>query len=316
MGRYMLRRVLQVIPALLVTSIIVFLMLHLTPGDPAYAILGLDATPQAVAALRTRMGFDQPLAVQYAIWLNKLLHGDLGESFVSGSPVWDLIWMKFPATVELSAFALLAAIAIALPTGLISALRHKSGVDYTVTGFNAIALSVPTFWLGILLIMGVSLRLGWLPPSDRTPLLENPLDSLRHLLMPAITLGIPISAALSRFLRTAVLEVISRDYVRTARAKGLRESTIVCRHALKNALIPVVTALGILIGQLLGGSVVVETVFDWPGLGRLMLISVLNKDFTVVQGTILFVVVIFVTINLLTDALYAFLDPRVRYTNH
>jgi peptide/nickel transport system permease protein len=315
-GRYVLRRVLQVVPALFVTSIIVFLMLHLTPGDPAYAILGLDATPQAIAALRTRMGFDQPLAVQYALWLKQLLHGDLGESFVSGSPVWTLIWMKFPATVELSTSALLIAILIALPGGLLSALRHKSGVDYTVTGFNAVALSVPTFWLGILLVMGVSLRLGWLPPSDRVPFLENPLGSLRHLLLPAVTLGIPISAALSRFLRTAVLEVINREYVRTARAKGLHESAILYRHALRNALIPVVTALGILMGQLLGGSVVVETVFDWPGLGRLMLISVLNKDFTVVQGTILFVVVIFVTINLLTDTLYAFLDPRVRYTNH
>ncbi len=313
MGRYVVQRILQLIPALFLTSIVVFLMLHLTPGDPAYAILGMDATPQSVAALRQRMGFNEPLPVQYGIWLAQVLHGDLGKSFLSGTPVWELITMKFPATAELAIVALLVAVAIALPTGLLSALRQNSATDYTITGFNALALSLPTFWLGILLVLVVSLRLSWLPPSDRVPLIEDPVEGLRHLLLPALTLGIPVSAALSRFLRTAVLEVITKDYVRTARAKGLREVTIVYRHALKNALIPVVTALGVLMGQLLGGAVVVESVFDWPGIGRLLLIGVLNKDFAVVQGTILFVVVIFMAVNLLTDALYAYLDPRIRY---
>lgn len=308
-----LRRLAQAVPVLLFASVAIFLMIHLVPGDPAMVVLGPEARPEQVQIIRQQMGLDRPLIVQYGRWLGHVLRGDLGVSFINNFPVWSLIGLKAPATLALAAGAMTVALAISLPLGILSAVRHPSPFDQAAAGFAALGLSVPTFWLGILLILLFSLHLRWLPASGYVPLLARPAVSLRHLLLPSITLGISISAVLTRFVRSAMLEVIRQGYIRTARAKGLSERRVVGRHALKNALIPVVTVVALQVGNLLGGAVVTESIFDIPGLGQLIVFAVTTKDYTVVQGTLLLLVATFVVINLLTDLAYAVLDPRVRH---
>jgi len=263
--------------------------------------------------MRKEMGLDRPLVVQYGRWLGRVVRGDLGVSFINSYPVWSLIGLKLPATLALSVGALTVALAISLPLGILAAVRQGSWVDRLAVGFTALGLSVPTFWLGVLLVLLFSLRLQWLPASGYVPLFTRPALSLQHLLMPSFTLGIAIAAILTRFVRTAMLEVIRQDYVRTARAKGLPEGRVVIRHALKNAFIPVLTVIALQVGNLLGGAVITESIFDYPGVGQLILYAVTTKDYTVVQGTLLLLVFAFVFINLLTDVAYAILDPRVRY---
>lgn len=313
MHAYLLRRLLQILPVLLFASGVIFLMIHLVPGDPAFAILGPDARPEQVEAIRRQMGLDRPLAVQYLRWLGRVARGDLGVSFLNNHPVWDLILLKLPATLSLAAGGLTVALAISLPLGILSAARRSAALDAAAGGFTALGLSVPTFWLGILLVLLFSLRLQWLPASGYVPVLERPAVALRHLVLPSVTLGIAIAAILTRFVRSAMLEVINQAYVQTARAKGLRERGVVLRHALRNALIPVVTVVALQVGNLLGGAVVTESIFDFPGVGQLVLFAILSKDYTVVQGTLLLLVGAFLAINLLTDLLYAVLDPRVRH---
>jgi peptide/nickel transport system permease protein len=308
-----LRRLAQAVPVLLVASVAIFLMIHLVPGDPAMVVLGPEARPEQVQIVRQQMGLDRPLIVQYGRWLGRVLQGDLGVSFINNFPVWSLIGLKAPATLALAAGAMTVALAISLPLGILSAVRHPSPLDHATAGFAALGLSIPTFWLGILLILLFSLHLQWLPASGYIPFLARPAVSLRHLLLPSITLGISISAVLTRFVRSAMLEVIRQGYIRTARAKGLSEQRVVGRHALKNALIPVVTVVALQVGNLLGGAVVTESIFDIPGLGQLIVFAVTTKDYTVVQGTLLLLVATFVVINLLTDLTYAVLDPRVRH---
>ena len=310
---YVIRRLVQVVPVMLFASVVVFLMIYLVPGDPVLAVLGGEARPEQVEAMRKQMGLDRPLVVQYGRWLGRVAQGDLGVSFINSYPVWSLIGLKLPATLALAAGALTVALLISLPLGILAAVRQGSWVDRLAIGFTALGLSVPTFWLGVLLVLLFSLRLQWLPASGYVPLFTRPALSLQHLLMPSLTLGIAIAAILTRFVRTAMLEVIHQDYVRTARAKGLPEGRVVIRHALKNAFIPVLTVIALQVGNLLGGAVITESIFDYPGVGQLILYAVTTKDYTVVQGTLLLLVFAFVFINLLTDVAYAILDPRVRY---
>jgi peptide/nickel transport system permease protein len=310
---YVIRRLVQVVPVLLFASVAVFLMVYLVPGDPVLAVLGGEARPEQVEAMRKQMGLDRPLVVQYGRWLGRVAQGDLGVSFINSYPVWSLIGLKLPATLALAAGALTVALLLSLPLGILAAVRQGSWVDRLAIGFTALGLSVPTFWLGVLLVLLFSLRLQWLPASGYVPLFTRPALSLQHLLMPSLTLGIAIAAILTRFVRTAMLEVIRQDYVRTARAKGLPEGRVVIRHALKNAFIPVLTVIALQVGNLLGGAVITESIFDYPGVGQLILYAVTTKDYTVVQGTLLLLVFAFVFINLLTDVAYAILDPRVRY---
>jgi peptide/nickel transport system permease protein len=314
MSRYVIRRVLQTLPVLLLSTIVVFLFLHLIPGDPAVVAAGPDARPEDVAAARERLGLNTPLPVQYATWLGRVIQGDLGRSFVSQLPVARLIGGALPATIELTLAALAIAVLVGIPSGILAAITRQHWPDWLVALTNVVWLGVPNFWLGILLIIIFALILNWLPPGGRVPLLEEPGAAWRFLLLPALTLGVGLSASISRFTRSAMIEVLHEDYVRTARAKGLPRRLVISRHALRNALIPVVTVLGIQFGRLLGGAVVVESVFAWPGVGRLILNGVVDRDYLVVQGVLLLLVTAFVAINLLIDLLYGALDPRLRHT--
>jgi peptide/nickel transport system permease protein len=314
MWGYTVRRLFQLIPVILLSSFLVFMLLHLVPGDPAETVAGPDATPDVIQAVRQKMGLDQPLLVQYGIWLGHIARADLGESYISRMPVVDLVGYAFPATMQLALAALFLALAISLPLGVLASLRQGSKLDLFVQGYTALGLGVPNFWLGILLILVFALVLGVLPPGGRIDPLQSPALGLKTLILPAVTLGIQISAVFTRFVRTAMLEVLHEDYVRTARAKGLRERVVVVRHALRSALVPVVTVVGLQFGRLLGGAVVVESVFAWPGVGRLIIQAVEQRDYTVVQAALLGLVAVFLLINLMTDIAYAFLDPRIRLT--
>ncbi len=313
MGRYLLLRLVQIVPVLLLASIAVWLMIYLIPGDPAIALLGPDSTREQLESARQRMGLDQPLPVQYLLWLGRVIQGDLGVSYVGSLPVRGLLAQKIPVTVQLTLASLVVALVLAIPLGIASAVRPRSWIGLLASGYNALALAVPTFWLGILLVLFFGLQLKWLPTSGYVPIWEEPGRGLRFVILPAFTLGAYVSAVLARFTRAALLETLFQDYVRTARAKGLRERAVIGGHALRNALIPVVTVVGLQFGAFMGGAVITEAIFDYPGLGRMLLQAILQRDYTVVQGTILFVVLAFVFINLLTDLVYAYFDPRIRY---
>ena len=313
MRQYILSRVMQLIPVLMLTSIAVFMLIRLIPGDPAHIIAGAEATPEQLEAVRSQLGLDQPLPAQYVIWLGRVLRGDLGKSVISDLPVTTIIAQKLPVTVELTIAALLFSLMLATPLGILSAVRPGSWVASGTFWWNALAMAVPTFWLGILLMLFFGLQLKVLPTSGYVPFFSDPLKALRFLVLPALTLGAHVSAVLARFLRSALLDTLHQDYVRTARAKGLVERQVVLGHVLKNALIPVVTMLGLQFGAFMGGAVITEALFDYPGMGRMMLQAILTRDYTLIQGTILFVVSAFVLINLVTDIVYAFLDPRIRY---
>jgi peptide/nickel transport system permease protein len=309
---YLLRRLTQAVPTLFLTTVGIFLLLHLVPGDPAAVLAGSDAPPDVVAALRSEMGLDRPLPVQYALWLGRILRGDLGVSYVNKFPVSQLIAMRLPATAELAAAGLVVGLVLGIPSGVLAALRRGRLADYIVTAANALLMSVPNFWAGIALILVFALGLALLPPSGRIPLTVDPARALTFLLLPAITLGLHIAAIFSRFTRTALLEVLGEPYIRTAHAKGLGQAAVVLRHGFRNALIPVVTVFGLQAGYLLGGAVVVESVFAWPGLGRLIVESIGNRDYTTVQGALLVFVATFFLVNLATDLAYAWIDPRIR----
>ena len=314
MARYVLLRLIQLLPVLFLASVGVWLMIYLIPGDPTIALLGADVTPEQLARARTLMGLDRPLPVQYALWLGRVVRGNLGVSYLNGLPVTTMLAQRIPVTLQLTLASLVVALAIAAPFGIVSAVRPRSWIARWVTGYNALAMAVPTFWLGILLVLCFGLWLRWLPTSGYVPFWQEPARAVRFLILPAFTLGAYVSAVLARFTRAALLETLYQDYVRTARAKGLGERPVVGMHALRNALLPVVTVVGLQFGAFMGGAVITEAIFDYPGLGRMLLQAILTRDYTVVQGTILFVVVAFVIINLLTDLAYALLDPRIRYS--
>ncbi len=308
MLRYILRRLCLMLFVLLCVSVITFSLMHVVPGDPAEIIAeqryGEDATGQVVEMVREEKGLDQPLITQYVNWLGGILQGDFGESFRTQRPVFQEIMSRIPATAELALAAMAVSLAIAIPVGIISATRQYSFLDNLSTIGAMLGVSVPNFWLGMILILIFSVHFGWLPVYGR--------GDLQHLVLVAVTLGTGMAAVTTRMIRSSMLEVLKQDYIRTARAKGLNEKTVLYKHALKNAFIPVITIVGLQFGALLEGAVVVEIVFAWPGIGRLLVDSVQARDFPAVQGCVLVIAFIYVVVNLLVDISYAFLDPKVR----
>jgi peptide/nickel transport system permease protein len=305
MTAYILRRILIALPTLLGVVVLVFLMVRLAPGDPAVLLAGEFATPETLEAIRARYGLDRGLPEQFLIYLEALLRGDLGESARSRRPVLEELKTYFPNTLELASAAILVAVLTGIPLGVLAALRPGSSLDLSVMVLALLGVSMPVFWFGLLAILIFSVGLGWFPVAGK--------GTLAHLILPAITLGINATALLARMTRGTLLEVLSQDYIRTARAKGLAERVVIFKHALRNALIPVVTVVGLEFGTLLSGAVITETIFAWPGLGQLLVGSILARDYPVVQGAVLLVAISFVLINLLVDLLYAAIDPRVRY---
>jgi peptide/nickel transport system permease protein len=312
MRRFLIGRVLQMLIALLGVSIVVFSLIHIIPGDPVRVALGTRFNQELYDLLRARLGLDRPLIEQYLNWLRGAVTGDLGLSFRNGEPVVALIAQRLPATITLAGAALAVALAVALPAGILSAVRSGTALDYTVSAVSQVGISMPDFWAGVMYILLFSLALGWLPSSGFQPISAGFGPWLRHLTLPAITVGLISGSIITRFVRSAVLEAFNQDYVLTARARGLSEWQIVFRHVLPNAWIPIVTVVGLQLGFLIGGVVVVEVIFAWPGLGRLALTAVRDRDFTVLQGAVLYLSAMFLLINLIVDIIYAWSDPRVR----
>jgi peptide/nickel transport system permease protein len=312
MGRYILRRLLQAIPVVFFSTFLVFMVIHLIPGDAAAVLAGPNATPQALAAIRTEMGLDQPLLIQYVVWVGHLLQGDLGRSTLSGQPIIKLLQARAPATIELTVAAMVISMTIALPLGILSATHVRGRLEWLISTIQSLWLAIPNFWAGILAIIFFSLILRWLPPGGRVADGNDIGNSIKSLILPSTTLALYLAAGLSRFIKFNLLEVFFDDFVRTARAKGLDNTAVVYRHALRNALLPVITILGVQFASLLGGTVIIESVFSWPGVGGLMLDGISNRDYAVVQGGLLLLVLLFIVINLLVDLTYALIDPRLR----
>jgi len=271
--------------------------------------------PEQISAARHMMGLDQPLWTQFAIWATRVAQGDLGRSYISHYPVADLVVARLPATIVLAVVALLVAAAVAFPCGIIAAARNGSAFDLLVSMLSVASLAVPTFWLGILLVLLFSVWLGWLPASGYADVLREPGLALRLALLPALTVGLPTAGTLTRFIRASVLETLSDDYIRTARSKGLTEGNVLLRHNLPNALVPVITVLGITFGRMLSGVVIAEAIFNWPGLGQLILQGIAGRDYTLVQGSVLLIALIFIAVNTVTDVLYGVVDPRIRLSS-
>ncbi|HZW28092.1 MAG TPA: ABC transporter permease [Trueperaceae bacterium] len=305
------RRALTAIPTLFIVTLMVFAIQRSLPGDPALILAGEQRDPEVIAFIRQRYRLDDPIPVQYVAWLGQLARGDLGRSLRTNERVLDLIAAKLPVTVELAVLSVLVAVAIALPVGVLAAVKRGTAVDYGGTALALTGISVPNFWLGIMLILLVSVRLGWLPASGYVPLSEGVWENLKRMIMPAFVLGTGLAAVLMRQLRSSMLGVLRQDFVRTARAKGLRGAVVVVRHAARNALIPVVTILGLQLGALLSGAVLTEQVFTIPGFGKLVVDAVFNRDYAVVQGVVLITATGYILINLLVDVAYAVLDPRI-----
>jgi peptide/nickel transport system permease protein len=309
---YVIRRLILTIPILLLVSIMVFSLLQLIPGDPATVILGQEATPEAKAALRRELGLDRPIVMQYFSWLGKVVQGDLGRSLVDRSPVIEHIAQRLPATLELTLGTFIIALLIAVPTGLLSATRRGGWTDVFSTLFALGGMSIPSFWLAMMFIIFFAVKLQWFPASGYVPFSENPRANLTAMFLPMLATGIRESAVLMRMLRSSMLEVLHSDYVRTARGKGLAEGKVVLRHALRNALVPVITSSGLIVAGLLGGLVITETIFSIPGFGRLIVESIFARDFVMVQGAILVSALLVVFVNLIVDMLYALIDPRIK----
>lgn len=313
MSGYLIRRLASFVPVLVLTSILVFMLLHLAPGDPVDMIVGEDRPgPDVIAAIRTQYGFDEPVPVQYLRWAGHAALGDFGYSYRSRQPVIQLILARLPATIELAVLSILLSLVIALPLGIVAALRRGSWVDAIASLVSALGASMPAFWLGILLIYVFALALRWLPPSGYVSPFEDLALNLRLMVLPVITLGVGYAAVLTRYVRASMLESLGLEFVRTARAKGLAEPSVIVGHVLRNALIPIVTVLGLETGRLLGGAVLTETIFALPGLGRLAIDAILSRDFPTMQAAVMFMAVVVLLSNLAVDLLYGTLDPRMR----
>lgn len=314
MTQYALRRGLTVVPVLVGVSLLVFAVMHLSPGDPAAIMLGAQATREDVERLHRDLGLDRALPVQYGRWIGRVLQGDLGRSIPLGREVLPEVLVRFKATLILTAGALVVALVIGVPAGIVSATRQYTWLDRLSMGIAVTGVSLPVFWTGIMLIIVFSLTLRWLPSAGMfSPYGGGFGDLIWHLVLPAVTLGTASAAALARMTRSAVLEIVRQDFVRSARAKGLGERAVVGRHVLKNAVNPIVTVLGLQVGTLLGGAILTETVFSWPGLGSMMVRAIQARDYPLVQGGVLLIATTFVVVNLLVDLLYAVFDPRIRY---
>lgn len=326
MLQYIIRRFLQMIPLLIGISILVFLLVHLSPGDPIRMLLGEDATDEDVARLNAVYGFDLPLPVQYFRWLGKALRGDLGVSIRQTIPVTTLIFERLGATLELAFMSMLIAVLLGVPTGIFAATRRGTIWDYVSMVLALIGVSMPGFWLGLMLLSYVALKVDFLPMFGRDASVfrglwqlitqfraDEFINGLRFVLLPAISIGSGMMAIIARLTRSSLLEVLGKDYIRTAQAKGLKQRVVVTKHALRNALLPVITIVGIQFGAMLGGAVVTETVFAWPGVGRLVVNAISQRDFPIIQGGVLMMAIIFTMVNLLVDISYALVNPRIRY---
>jgi peptide/nickel transport system permease protein len=313
LGRYLARRGIEAAFTLFLASVLVFAMVAALPGDPAQVILGDRGTPDQLRALRAYLGLDRPLPLQYGGWIVRIAHGDLGHSLINGAPVAELVGRALPLTLQLSLWAFAVVVLIAFPAGMFAATRPRSPLAAALRWYHGWALAVPVFWLGAILSWYFGVVLKWLPPSGFVGLAESPSGWARSLLLPGITLGLGVGSVMARFVEASLGDVLSNDYVRTARAKGLPGRAVVWRHALGNALIPIVTVLGIQAGFFIGGAVITEAVFAIPGLGSMLWRSILTRDYLVTQSVILVGIAAFVVINLCTDALYGLLDPRIRY---
>ena len=305
MLRYFIRRVLLAIPVLVGVATLVFSLIHLVPGDPAQAMLGDGAAPQDIAELRKTLGLDQPLVTQYAAFMRNALTGDLGNSFRTGQPVTTMIAERVPATAELAVAAMIVAVIIALPLGIVAAVWRGTAIDFSAMTFALAGVSIPNFWLGPVLAIVFAVELGWLPVSGR--------GTLAHLILPAISLGLALAAILARMTRASLLDELGELYVRAARARGVSRAASITAHALRNSLIPLMTIIALQFGAVLTGAVITETIFAWPGIGRLLIQSIGFRDYPLVQGCILLIAVTYVTVNLVTDLLYGVVDPRIRY---
>ncbi len=312
MRRLLAGRLAQMLPVMLIVTIVIFGLTNLLPGDATITLLGEQASPEARARARAAYGLDDPIPVRYATWLVRAAQGDLGRSLRSNEPVTQMLRNRVPVTLELSALSILVAVVIGLPAGVLSARFRGGWIDVLASLVSLCGMAVPYFWLGVLLILLFAVGLGLFPPSGYVAFSVDPVANLRHLVLPSLTIGLAFAALVMRQTRAAMLQVLSQDYIRTARAKGLRERTVVMHHGLRNALIPVVTVIGLQIGALLGGAVVTETVFAMPGLGRMLVEGIFQRDFPAVQGAVLFIVAAVLVVNLLTDLLYAVLDPRAK----
>ncbi|HET7627038.1 MAG TPA: nickel ABC transporter permease [Bacillales bacterium] len=309
---FLLRRFGLMLIVLFLVSIIVFSLISLLPGDPALIMLGQEATPEALAALREQMGLNDPIYIQYLHWATGVLQGDLGHSIQDHTPVLEILLNKIPVTLELTIISFIIAILIALPIGILSAVRKGTLLDYSGTFFALSGVSLPSFWLGILLIYAFAVQLDWFAPSGYVPFSEDVWRNLLLMLLPAVTLGSRLAAELMRMIRSSLLEVLESDFIRTGYAKGLLERSVVFGHALKNALIPVITVSGLQLTTFFGGAVIVETIFAVPGLGRLIYDSILSRDYPVVQGVVLFMAFAVVVTNFLIDIVYSIIDPRIK----
>mgnify|MGYP001168897655 CR=1 FL=1 len=312
MLEFVLRRLIQTIPVLLITSIAVFLVVRLIPGDPADYLTSEDAPPGTYERIQAELGLDRPWPVQYVEWVGGVIRGDFGTSFRTKFTVSDLLKRSLPPSLELAAVSYVIAMAFGIPLGVMAGARPKSYWDWVLSSFTMTTIGIPNFLLGILLLWVFAVILDWFPVAGRVSLFENPIDALWRLVLPALTLGASQAAILARYTRTSVQESMGRDYIRTARSKGLTERAVIFRHGLRNALIPVVTIAGLQVGTLLSGVVIIETVFTRPGLGRTIIEAIQNRDYLVIQGMLLFLVTLYILVNLAVDITYGFLDPRLR----
>jgi peptide/nickel transport system permease protein len=310
--RYIARRIFFMLPVALIVSFIVFMTIHLVPGDPARVLLGEEATPQAVAALHQQLGLDRPVPVQFSLWLWQALHGNLGDSIQLQQPVLDAIIQRLPVTAELGICALLFSLILAIPLGIYSATHRNSVLDWLVNVLTLMSTAIPSFVLGLLLIFFFAVGLRLLPPGGYVPFSEDPMANLQDLILPVIALGTGAVAVNMRQIRASMIEALSQEYVKTARSKGLAERRVVYVHVLRNAIIPVLTIVGLQVGTILAGAFVIETIFLWPGIGQLAVSSILSKDYPVVQGVVLLAALSYMAANLLVDICYASLDPRIR----
>lgn len=313
MKEYLARRILALAPVMFVVATLVFVLMHLTPGDPVSAMLGMDANPTDVERMRANLGLDKPLHLQYLQWIGKVLQGNFGESIFLQIPVLTAVADRLEPTLMLTLLAMVIAVGLGIPAGVISATRFGTVVDQSFMTVALLGVSMPDFWLGLNLIFFVAVKLGWFPVAGYMPLGSNWLATLRYLAMPAFCLGFIQSTLIARMTRAVMLDVLSQDYIRTGHAKGLSERRVVYKHALKNALIPTLTVIGITFAILMSGAIVIETVFNLPGVGRLLIQSVLRRDYPVIQGVVLLIAAAYVVINLLVDVMYAYLDPRIKY---
>lgn len=314
MFAYVARRLGSMVATMLVVGVVVFFVIHAVPGDVTSALLGQDASREQIEALRARLNLDQPLHVQFVSWFGGVVRGDLGSSSYMRVPVIDAIGQRLEPTGMLALLATLVAVTLGVTLGVIAAVRHNTWIDYAVMFVAMLGLSLPGFWLGLLMILTFAVKLRWLPAAGYVPLAESPIDTLRYLVMPAVSLGFSQAAVIARMTRASMLDALREDFVRTARSKGLPEGRVVVRHALRNALIPVLTVIGLSIATVAGGVVVTETVFNIPGAGRLVIESVQRRDYPVLQGAVIAVAFVYALVNLLVDLSYLGLDPRVRYS--